>query len=1108
MEFWQVADPLHPAIRASWDLRLVLLSYIVASVASYTALDLADRMIETRHLAVRRVWLASGSFAMGVGIWSMHFTGMLAFDMRMPVSYGWTFTLLSMLVAILASGFALFIVSRETFSRSSLLLGGSVMGVGIVSMHYIGMEAMRMPAELSYDPYLVGLSVLIAVGASLTALYLASRFSRGEARALRLVLLKLMSSAVMGGAIVGMHYTGMWAATFTPTGEAADEGTSQILLGASIGSVTLVILGIALISSMVDRRFALQATYLDASERRYESLFEQNPDAVFVMDLDGRFTSVNHAAMDMVGSTEARILGSHSGTFAVPESKETVLENFEKAASGEPQNFEAAITVRDGRHVDLNLTYMPMIVEDEIKGVFGIGKDITDRKELERELERRATSDPLTGLPNRALFTDLLERGLARAHRRNEPLAVLFLDLDNFKYVNDSLGHEVGDKLLVEVADNIRKSLRETDTAARIGGDEFAVLLEDVEDEAGAARVAQRISDSLQAPSCLQGHEVRTTFSIGVALGVSNKENPGELLRNADTAMYQAKNNGKNRHQIFQPRFKDEARGRLELEGALRYAIEEDQLTVYYQPKVWIEDGTIYGAEALVRWERPGHGLISPGDFIPLAEKTGLIVPLGRQVLEKACSQLQEWQERYPDRSSLTVSVNVSPKQFSDGALVGDVARVLRETGVRPHTLTLEITESSVMEDAESNRDTLRSLKDLGVCVSIDDFGKGYSSLTYLKDLPVDILKIDRAFIDGLDSDTGNMAITSAIITLARALGLKVVAEGVETIEQLANLQELGGDLAQGFYFSKPLPAQEMGRLLESNAPLGESDARRATRAFGYFAQSKQASGRADLLNRAIAVTTSGVVITDNTRPHDPIIYFNETFEKITGYSAEDALGYNCRFLQGTDTDQPELDGLREAISEGREHSCVLRNYRKDGTMFWNELIISPVHDKDGGITNFIGIQNDVTDRVRREQETQGSEERLRAMLIEYSSDIITVLEPDGTIRYQSPASESVLGYLPEELCGLTAFDMIHPEDQKRAYEELSGVLANPGTTSRPIELRYLHADGSWRYMEALASNLLGDPRVEGIVVNSRDITHRKTSGADNPGSGWITAEA
>lgn len=1092
MEFWLVADPLHSNIEATWDLRLVLLSYIVASVASYTALDLADRVIKTRHIAVRKIWLVSGAFAMGVGIWSMHFTGMLAFDMRMPVSYGWLLTLLSMLAAILASGFALFVVSRETFNRPRLFLGGTVMGVGIVSMHYIGMEAMRMPADISYNPYLVGLSVLIAVGASLAALYLASSLSRNAVRALRLLLLKLASGAVMGGAIVGMHYTGMWAAIFTPTGGAAGEGASQVLLGASVGSVTLVILGITLISSMVDRRFALQATYLEASERRYDSLFEQNPDAVFVMDLEGNFTSVNHAALDMVGSTEANILDAGSGGFAMPDSREAILENFEKAASGEPRNFDAAIRNKGGQHMDLNLTYMPMVVENEIKGVFGIGKDITGRKELERELERRATSDPLTELPNRDLFTELLKRALGRAHRRNEALAVLFLDLDNFKYVNDSLGHAVGDRLLVEVSDSIRQSLRGADTAARIGGDEFAVLLENVGDEEGAARVARRISDSLRTPSFLQGHEVRTTFSIGVALGFSGKEEPEELLRNADTAMYQAKNSGKNRYQIFQPEFKDEARERLQLESALRYAIEEDQLTVHYQPKVWIEDGSIYGAEALVRWERPGHGLISPGDFIPLAEKTGLIVPLGRQVLETACRQLKEWQEQCPDRSSLTVCVNVSPKQFSDSTLADDVDRVLKETGIRPETLILEITESSAMEDTESNRDTLRSLKALGVCVSIDDFGKGYSSLIYLKDLPVDTLKIDRAFIDGLDADTGNMAITSAIITLAHTLGLKVVAEGVETIEQLANLQELGGDLAQGFYFSKPLPAREMGELLYGNSPLGSSDIRRTTKAFGYFAQSKQASERADLLNRAVAATTSGVVITDHTQPDGPIIYLNETFEEITGYSAEDTLGYNCRFLHVEDREQPALYGLRDAIREGKEHSCVLRNYRKDGTMFWNELNISPVHDKEGRITNFVGIQNDVTERVRRQQEVQRNEEQLRAMLIEYSSDIITILEADGTIRYQSPGAEGTSNYNPDEINGATIFDFIHPEDHERAATEFDKILSTPGA-SAPVEIRYRYADGSWRPVEALANNLLDDPRMGGIVINSRDITHRKT---------------
>lgn len=359
---------------------------------------------------------------MGLGIWSMHFTGMLAFNMGMPVSYGWFLTLLSLLIAILASGFALFTVSRDTFNLRRLSLGGSVMGVGIASMHYTGMEAMQMPASLSYNPYLLGISVLIAILTSLTALNPASRFSREEVRPRRLALLKLSSGAVMGATVVGMHYTGMWAAIFTPAGEPASEGVSRILLGTAIGLATLVILGIALISSMVDRRFALQASILEASESRYESLFEHNPDAVFVMDLEGNFTSVNQAAVDISGYSEEVLLSSCAGNFTTQENIQDLRTRFQKAANGEPQNFEAAIETRDGRRMQLNLTYVPMVLEGSIRGVYGIAKGVTERKELEKELERRATSDPLTGLPNRTLFTDRLEQALVRTSRTRSSL--------------------------------------------------------------------------------------------------------------------------------------------------------------------------------------------------------------------------------------------------------------------------------------------------------------------------------------------------------------------------------------------------------------------------------------------------------------------------------------------------------------------------------------------------------------------------------------------------------------------------------------------------------------------------------------------------------------
>lgn len=886
----------------------------------------------------------------------------------------------------------------------------------------------------------------------------------------------------------------MWAAIFRPTAAATPSGAEDTLLGVAVGVTTLVILGIALISSMVDRRFALQASYLEASERRYESLFEQNPDAVFVLDSEGNFTSVNRSAAEMTGYSNEEVLNATRGDFILPEDREKTRRHFEEAIGGEPQNFEAAIKTKDGRPLDLNITYMPIVVEEEIRGVYGIGKDITERKALERELERRATSDDLTGLSNRNLFTERLKRALARTSRHGSSLAVLFLDLDNFKYVNDSLGHEVGDKLLCKVADRVQNSLRDTDTAARIGGDEFAALLENVEDESGAVRVAQRISDRLETPFHINGRELRMTFSIGIALGVSGKEDPGDLLRNADTAMYRAKENGKNRYEVFESDMSEDTRVRRDLEKDLRYAIDNDQLTVHYQPKVWVDDGSIYGMEALVRWESPERGMVSPGDFIPVAEEAGLVVPLGKQVLEQACRQVKEWQEQYPDKESLTVSVNVSPQQLSEAGLIEDVSRALRETGLEPETLILEITESVAMEDTESSRNTLQRLKDLGVRLAIDDFGKGYSSLSYLSTLPVDSLKIDRLFIDGLEDDPANVAITNAIITLSRMLGLKVIAEGVETVEQLANLQELGCDLAQGFYFSKPLLSEEMAALLAEGSSLGQVDVRRATRAFGYFAQSRSADEKNQLLNRAIAAGTDSVVITDHTRPDRPIIYLNERFEQVTGYPAEETLGYNCRFLQGDDSNQPALEGLRAAIEEGREHSCVLRNYRKDGEMFWNELRIAPVHDKDGNLTNYIGIQNDVTERVEEQRELRKSEEQLRAILLDYSSDVITILEADGTIRYQSPSSEQVLGYRPEELYGASAFDMIHPEDHPRAYEELERILKNPGTSS-PIDLKYRHADGSWRQVEAIANNLLHDPRIGGILINSRDITDRTPSG-------------
>ena len=446
----------------------------------------------------------------------------------------------------------------------------------------------------------------------------------------------------------------------------------------------------------------------------------------------------------------------------------------------------------------------------------GSHTDITGRKSLEEQLTHQAFHDPLTGLPNRSLFTDRVGQALARSKRRGSNVAVLLIDLDNFKYVNDSQGHETGDRLLSAAARRIEGSLRTEDTAARLSGDEFAVLLEGVPDSAGALQTAKRIATSFHGAFELDGQEAFISVSIGVALGPASDYDAEKLLRDADAAMYGSKSSGKDQYKLFDPSMDVAAQTRPRLEYDLRRAAEAPEKEFYlcYQPKVIPSTGEVVAFEALLRWQHPERGVVSPGEFIPVAEDTRLIVPIGRWVLEEACRQARIWQEQRPEKRPLAISVNLSARQFQAPDLVGDVSRVLQKTRLDPRCLILEITESVIMDDAESTIEIFNELRSLGVRLAVDDFGTGYSSFSYLRRFPVDYLKMDRSFIEKLDQNSESVALVSAMIDLSRALGLRTVAEGVETSAQLACLTELGCDLAQGFYFAKPLPEKDAGRLL------------------------------------------------------------------------------------------------------------------------------------------------------------------------------------------------------------------------------------------------------------------------------------------------------
>jgi diguanylate cyclase (GGDEF)-like protein len=435
------------------------------------------------------------------------------------------------------------------------------------------------------------------------------------------------------------------------------------------------------------------------------------------------------------------------------------------------------------------------------------------------EIEHLAYHDALTGLPNRPLFIDRLIVSLAQASRVPQKIAVFFLDLDRFKDINDSLGHSAGDQLLKAVADRIRRCVREGDTVARFGGDEFTLLVSGIENIEDAAKIAQKIIETLKIPFFVQERELFVTTSIGISLYPADGGDAETLLRNADSAMYRAKDSGRDNYQLYAPAMNARALERLALENMLRKAVSQRELVLYYQPLIDAERKTIIGLEALIRWQHPELGLLSPAHFISVAELSGLIIPIGQWVLHTACRQLKIWQKKI-DRS-LTVSVNLSARQFSQPDLVDQIRAVLSDTGVDPCSLELEITESNAMHNAENTIHTLRELKQLGVRIAMDDFGTGYSSLNYLKRFPIDTLKLDQMFVKDVDSDPADAAIVSAVITLAHILSLEVVAEGVETEGQLEFLQKQGCDRIQGFLFSMPVPADELEPYLIESAEYG-----------------------------------------------------------------------------------------------------------------------------------------------------------------------------------------------------------------------------------------------------------------------------------------------
>ncbi|MBD0382104.1 bifunctional diguanylate cyclase/phosphodiesterase [Paenibacillus sedimenti] len=656
---------------------IVLLSFVIAVMASYSALNLAGKITRSRGKN-RTVWLVAGSLVMGVGVWSMHFVGMLAYHLHTNVTYDVPITLLSSLGSILASFIAFQITARSYSSAWRYGIGGLIMGCGIVTMHYMGMSAMRIPGQITYNPALWLLSAGIALVASYAALYLFHRLRQVQ----DFSLWKLICAIVMGIAICGMHYTGMAAAQFTYDGDIQHQATAgdeqlQLFLLTGVAVSTFVILAVS-----------------------WGAIF-----------------------------------------------------------------FE--------RHV----------------------------------LEKMAYKDQLTNLPNR----HDLQRYFGERFEASAGGALLFIDLDRFKTINDTLGHDFGDLLLRQVADRLRACIGDIDTLFRLGGDEFLIITKETDAEK-IKQLAASILHGIKQAYFIEDHELYVTGSIGISVAPLHGVDRSSLLKAADTAMYNAKNAGKNRYRFFDEEMNRSQLRKLLLEKDLRKAMIHEEFKIMYQPKWDTGTNRLVGMEALLRWQHPQLGLVSPGEFIPIAEDTGIIVPLTRWILTEVCAQNKRWNDQ--NDMHVSISVNMSIRVFESGLLYEMVTEALHASGLPGGRLELEITESIAMSDVIDTIRQLHTVRELGVKVSLDDFGTGYSSLGSLDELPVDTLKIDQTFIRK-SNQTPKQAIISNIITIARNLNMEVVAEGVETSEQIEFLQSRGCHVMQGYYYGKPMSVTDISSWLK-----------------------------------------------------------------------------------------------------------------------------------------------------------------------------------------------------------------------------------------------------------------------------------------------------
>jgi len=772
-------------------LLILAITLLAASIA--TLLVLIDRILVAVGMA-RRFWRTAAALTVGLGVWSALYIGLLSMRLPLPFSLNLSYQLGALALAVLAvycGVMALDLIHTRPWVRGMIFL---LTGLAAVATHWLMFSSVEMPANIRYRAVSFSTWLVLVAGATIAGLWLLDR--RLRLRRDLAPTMRILFSVAMGSAGIALQQAGMGIAELVPTPARPVSVIDQGYMAAiPVGLTVFGILGLAAITVSNERRIEVFIT----------SLTDRSPDALFVFSRTHILTYVNPIAERLVGQTKAALVGRPVWE-AVPEALSAILrEPAERSATeNDLACFEFCYPVSGA--------WYEVYVQPWPDSVAVVLKDVSVRKSLEEQVRHQSLHDPLTGLANRTLFRDRVEQAVLDPSRRE--FAVLFIDLDDFKLINDSYGHQVGDEVLSTLGARLLDCVRTGDTVSRLGGDEFAIMLRSVS-LAEATEVAERIIEAFGEPVRAGGRDVTVSPSIGIAMGEADRaDNADELLSNADMAMYDAKARGKAQVRIYDPEMYRAVRSRLDLSTELRRAVQAGEMVLHYQPVVALDTGHVLYLEALVRWDHPERGVIPPSEFIPLAEETGLIVPIGKWVVNEACRQTRLWQKEFPTAATLAVGVNLSAGELEEPALAATVKGALAASGLAPAHLVLEVTESSLLGHTTTVLHHLESLRSHGVSLAIDDFGTGYSSLAYLRRFPFSIIKLDKTFVAESTASDRDKALLGGVLDLARGLNVEVVAEGVERHDQARMLQELGCPFGQGYCFTRPLPPGPMADLL------------------------------------------------------------------------------------------------------------------------------------------------------------------------------------------------------------------------------------------------------------------------------------------------------